>query len=133
MEKENLETEKAYEARQKISTSKAPQNAENSVSGHIPTPIFTAEKDQSFLARTLKHVGRADDEETVRLFLMQKSKHTVRAYARVTDEFLGFLNQFDKTLKSATAEDVLNFCSFKNSCANATIVQRAACYPTLFS
>lgn len=129
MEKENLETKESY----KISPSKASEISENSVQGQRPTPIFTAEKDQSFLARTLKHVERADDEETVRLFLMQKSKHTVRAYRRVCDEFIEFLNDSGRTLKLASVEDVLNFCSFKNSCANATVVQRAAIIKALFA
>ena len=133
MDKENLETGGSYEVRQKISTPKASEIKENSVQGQTPRAKFEVEKVQSFELRAVIHVDRADDKETVRIFLMQKSKHTVRAYARVSDEFIEFLNDSGRTLKLASVEDVLNFCSFKNSCANATVVQRAAIIKALFA
>ena len=131
MESEIVKRELSDEARQKNLTL---QEQENSVSNAAPQRIFESEnlvaQDST---KILIRIESLSDLETVRLWLNQKSRHTAHAYERVTHELLEFLTSMGKTLATAEPTDIINFCSFKNSQAKATVIQRAAIVKSLFT
>ena len=111
----------------------ASQKSLNSDFEKNPSTISEMERGES--ADLLARVKSAsfEDEETVRLWLLQKSKHTARAYERVAIEALDFLNSLGRSFESAKAEDLINFCNLKPGSAKATIIQRAAIVKSVFS